>query len=100
MLGDAWSPQTLLPGLHTGQTWNVPIYSPLRPPKAPLEILQATVEGSEPILWDGQTEEVWLVVYRNDAGAGLRNNESPRGQLWVRRDGTVLKQEVSSSIPP
>ena len=91
---DAFSPQSKLPGLRTGQTWTVPVYSPLRPSNNPLEILHATVEGTDPIIWGGRTEEAWLVVYRSDPGFGLGSSDSPRGRLWVRRDGTVLKQQV------
>ncbi len=35
-----------------------------------------------------------LVVYRSDRGYGLGRDERPRGRLWVRGDGTVLKQQV------
>ncbi|MEE8452067.1 MAG: hypothetical protein V3R99_09140 [Thermoguttaceae bacterium] len=91
---DAFSPQSQLPGLRAGQTWTVPVYSPLRPSGSPLEILYATVEGTDPIIWDGRMEHAWLVVYRSDPGVGLGSNDSPRGRLWVRRDGTVLKQQV------
>ncbi len=93
LLGSAFSPQTQLPGLRAGQTWTVPAYSPLRP-RNPVEILQATVEGTEPTDWGGRTEETWLVVYRSDPGVAIGHDARPRGRLWVRRDGTVLKQQV------
>ncbi len=92
LLGGAFSPQTQLPGLRSGQTWTVPSYNPLRP-DMPVEILQAVVEGTEPAEWGGRMEDVWLVVYRSDPGRAL-GPARPRGRLWVRRDGTVLKQEV------
>jgi hypothetical protein len=94
LLNDALSPQSHLPGLREGQTWNVEIYSPLRPPNNPVEILQATVEGRVQTLYDGRTIDVWLVVYRNDPGAGSNRAHAPRGKLWVRDDGTVVKQQV------
>ncbi len=94
LLDDALTPQTQLPGLRTGQTWTVPTYSPFRPQNNPLEILQATVEGTEPIFWNGCPQHTWLVVYRSDPGFGLGSDNTPRGRLWVRRDGTVLKQQV------
>ena len=94
LLGDALSPQTQLPGLRQGQTWTVPVYSPLRPPGNPLEILQAKVERMERIAWGGRSEETWVVVYRRDSGFVLGGRKTPRGKLWVRRDGTVLKQQV------
>jgi hypothetical protein len=33
-------------------------------------------------------------MYRNEPGSGAGSGQSPRGKLWVRRDGTVLKQQV------
>ena len=95
LLSDALSPQAQLPGLREGQTWNVEIPSPFRPSNNPVEILQATVEGIKPMLWEGRTVHAWLVVYRNDPGAGSASTQSPRVRLWVREDGTVLKQEAN-----
>jgi hypothetical protein len=95
LLTDALSPQAKLPGLREGQTWNVRIYSPFRRPDNPTEILQATVEGIKPMLWEGRTVDTWLVVYRSDPGAGTASAETPRVRLWVRDDGTVLKQEAN-----
>jgi hypothetical protein len=94
LAGDALSPQVCLPGLRQGQTWTVPSYSPLRPPTNPLEILKATVEARETIVWNGHTEQTWLVVYRSDPGLGMGSDKTPRGRLWVRPDGTVLRQQV------
>jgi len=94
LLSDALSPRTQLPGIRPGQRWTVPVYSPLRPPSHPLEILQAEVTGTEPIVWNGGTVQTLLVVYRSDPGYGLGSQERPRGKLWVRRDGTVLKQQA------
>jgi hypothetical protein len=95
LLTDALSPQAKLPGLREGQTWNVRIYSPFRRPDNPTEVLQATVEGVKPMLWEERTVDTWLVVYRSDPGAGTASTETPRVRLWVRDDGTVLKQEAN-----
>ncbi len=94
LMGDSLSPQTHLPGLRIGQTWTVPAYSPFRPPNNPIEILQATVERLEPMSYNGRVEDVWVVVYRSDPGSGLAHNGIPRVRLWVRRNGTVLRQQV------
>jgi hypothetical protein len=94
LLCDALSPQTQLPGLRAGQEWTVPVYSPFCLAKTPLEIIHAKVEGRVPFLWNGLIENVWVVMYRNDPGSDAGRNQSPRGTLWVRRDGTVLKQQV------
>jgi len=95
LLSDGLSPQTNLPGLRQGQDWNVRVYSPLRPPNAPVEILHATVEESKTILWRGRYVDTWVVVYRGDPGAGTARTCTPRGKLWVREDGTVLRQEAT-----
>lgn len=95
MLSDALSPQSRLPGLREGQTWTVEVYSPLLPPNAPLDILQATVEGRRPIHWGGKTVQAWLVVFRDDPGSGRGADAVPRGRLWVHPDGDVIKQEVT-----
>lgn len=94
LLCDALSPQTQLPGLRVGQEWTVPVYSPLRPAKSPLEIIHAKVERREPIFWSGVMKDCWLVVYRSDTTGLPGDSQVPRGKLWVRRDGMVLKQQV------
>ena len=37
---------------------------------------------------------MWVVVYRTDAGEGPGSEKNIRNRLWVRRDGTVVRQEV------
>lgn len=98
MLGDGLSPQTRLPGLRDGQAWTVELYSPFHSPDRPLEVLKVQVEGSEPMVWDGETVNAWLVVYRTDPGSGGRNAGAVRGKLWVRRDGLVLQQQVMAAL--
>jgi hypothetical protein len=93
LVGDTLTPHSKLPGLREGQRWSVPIYSPLHPMQT-VEILQASVERSEVIIWGGEVIDCWVVAYRNDAGAGLGGPGPPRGCVWVRHDGTVLKQEM------
>lgn len=95
MLSDALSPEVSLPGLHRDQTWSVKVYSPLRPPTSPIEIMQARVERMESLSWGDRRVDVWLVTYSPDSGSLLRRTDRPRSKLWVKRDGTVLKQESS-----
>jgi len=91
---DGLTPQTKLPGLKLGQRWTIPIYSPLKPPTSPLEILEATVSAADPIVWDGEAQDCWLVTYRTESGGGW-SDAAPRGRVWVRHDGEVLRQEVT-----
>jgi hypothetical protein len=95
LIGDVLSPQTRLPGLRVGQTWTVPIYSPFRPPNSPVEVLHATVERKDPILWHDRIVPALLVVYRGDPGRGLTSDQAARAQMWVDYDGEVVKQEIN-----
>jgi hypothetical protein len=95
LMSDALSPQSRLPDLKVGQTWTMPVYSPLRPPTAPVEFLYATVDRREPIMWHDQVVATFVVIYRSDPGAELSNNQVARAKAWVRSDGTVLKQELT-----
>lgn len=94
MMLDELSPQAKIAGLHAGQTWTIPMYSPLRPSKNPVEILQATVERFERMNWGDESVSGHIIVYRSDAGSAIAGNE-PRGRAWVSEDGTVLRQEVT-----
>jgi hypothetical protein len=94
LVGDELAPQARLPDLHVGQSWTLPVYSPLRSPNSadPIEVLQATVEGYESVQIGEESHLAMAVVYRNDSGSILAGSRSPRGKLWVADDGIVLKQ--------
>jgi len=94
LLGDVLSPQTRLPNLRIGQRWTVPIFSPFRPPNTPMQVLQATVEREEVLIWDNRGVLTNVVLYRSDEGSGLSFSKEPQGRVWVRRDGLVLQQEL------
>jgi hypothetical protein len=49
----------------------------------------------EPIAWNGSMYDTWVVVYRSEPGKGASRTQTPRGMLWVRPDGTVLRQEAT-----
>jgi hypothetical protein len=95
LMGDILSPKAFLPNLRVGQTWTVPVYSPVRPPTSPMEILQAKVESIDPIVWQNKVTPTSLVVYRTDAGTGRGGAADIRGKNWVNLDGLVIKQEVT-----
>jgi hypothetical protein len=94
MLNDALSPLARLPHLAAGQSWAVPALNPLRPTASLVEVLRATVEEKEPIFWDKDIRDAWVVVYRGDPGAGFGAKSANRGKIWVLDDGTVIKQEA------
>jgi hypothetical protein len=90
MIGDELSPQATLPGLHEGRRWTVPVYSPLRAGRSPLEILHAEVGSEETIYWEGSLVQTHVVAYRDDP----TSDREPRCRLWVDRTGRVLRQEA------
>lgn len=94
LLSDSLSPQMRLPNLALGQTWTVPIVSPLRPVGNMMEILHAVVERKEPLYWNGEIQNAWVVVYREDPGLSLGENSNKRGTAWVLEDGTVIRQQA------
>lgn len=93
LLGNELAPQTTFAGLRIGQTWTVPVYNPLEPDNL-MDVLEATVRSSETMKWNGATVDVLVVVYRSDPGGALAPSRTPRETLWVRPDGTVLRQET------
>lgn len=94
LVSDVFSPQLRLPRLRVGQTWTEPVYSPLRPSKSPMEILQVSVERQESMIWNGARQRVLVVVYRSDAGGNVSTADRERGRAWVHESGAVLKQEA------
>lgn len=94
-VGDQLFPQTMLPGLRVGQTWTMPVYSPFRPDKNLLQVLQAEVKAAERITWDGESVPTLCVVYRTDSGAGFSGPQETRCKLWVRQDGLVLREHLT-----
>lgn len=91
MIGDELSPQATLPGLHEGRRWTVPVYSPLRAGRSPLEVLHAEVGGEETMYWEGNLVQAYVVAYREDP----TSDREPRCRLWVDRTGRVLRQEAA-----
>ena len=61
LMGDELSPQARMPGLHVGQEWTVPVYSPLRfsENRNPVEVLHAKVEGYESVPADDESVLTW-----------------------------------------
>ena len=83
MLAGIMSPLDRLPGLHSGQTWFVRELNPFT--VGALEGSRAEVSGTDDILWDGELVRTW-VVSRQYGGVQAR--------IWVRDDGTILRQEM------
>jgi len=96
LLESSLAPRSQLRNLQVGQTWTIPVYRAF-PPNSPVQILQAEVEKHDVIIWGTEEVEAFAVTYRADAGSGLHATREPVSREWVRRDGVVLRQEVSFS---
>lgn len=96
LVESAISPRSQLRNLRVGQTWTIPVYRAF-PPNSPVQILQAEVEKHDVIIWGTDEVEAFALVYRSDAGSGLHATREPIGREWVRKDGLVLRQEISFS---
>ena len=86
---DELSPQANMPGISQGQRWIVPIYSPLRPSKQPIELVYAHVAGKETLRFDNQSITTDIVNYRTTPD----DHRQPRSRIWVDPHGQVLQHE-------
>jgi hypothetical protein len=95
VVSDELSPLAYMTGLRLGQEWTVPVFSPLRPPDSPIQMLHAQVEARDPVSWQGEVKGAFRVVYRMDPGSALSSSREPNARMWVCEDGMVVKQEVN-----
>lgn len=91
LVGDELSPLATLPGLTEGRRWTVPVYSPLRPGTAPLQVLHAEVGAEETLFWGNRLVNARVVAYREDPSSP----REPRCRMWVDRTGRVLRHEAA-----
>jgi len=93
-LADGFAPQSRLAKLYVGQQWTFPSVRPF-PPNSPLQIVEARVEEEKVVVWEHDLVTVLVVTFREAAGAGLTRSRTSFGEMWVRRDGTVLRQSLT-----
>lgn len=92
-VADALTPQSRLADLQVGQTWRFRAYRAF-PPQSPFRIVVATVDRVEMMAWEDIVEPVSVVSFADGGGSGLTAASEPFSQLWVRDDGTVLRQQM------
>ncbi len=93
LIMDGLTPQSRLSGLRVGQTWTFRVYRAF-PPHDPFRLMQATVEGEEMMAWEQDIEPVMRVVFTGAEGSGVTSASPAASRLWVRDDGTVLRQQM------
>lgn len=96
LAADAFSPHPRLANLRKGQKWRFETYQAF-PPGRSLRLTEALVEREELILWQGDVETVLVVSYRDLSRQGPTASAQKYSHLWVRDDGTVLKQRMTLS---
>ena len=94
LMGNALTPQTHLPNLHTGQTWMVGVLNPFSYPIGSVEVIFAKVIGREPYQHEGQTIAAWIIEYHEQPNVEYAGKQGSRCRLWVHPDGMVLRQEL------
>lgn len=94
LVADGLSPQPRLASLHVGQHWTFRAYRPF-PPHRPVRLVRATVERRELLMWESDIETVFVVSFQDADNDGPTASSSAFSRLWVRDDGTVLKQSMS-----
>jgi hypothetical protein len=82
VVSDILGPLDRLPGLHTGQRWEMQVVNPF---SGRVEQVQAEVTRSTLIDWAGNPEKTYEVEQKV-SGVRMRT--------WVRHDGMILRQEV------
>ena len=87
LVEDSFTPRGNLRDLRLGQSWTIPVYRPF-PPNSPVEIVAVKAERHEVIIYDGADVETLLLVYRMDAGSGIRAAREPVAMEWVDPEGT------------
>lgn len=87
---DELSPQANMPGISQGQRWTVPIYSPLRPSKQPIELIYAHVAGQETLRFESELVTTDIINYRTTPD----EHRQPRSRIWVGPHGEVLQHEA------
>ena len=93
LIADSLTPYPRLRNLRLGQRWTFPTFRPF-PPNNPLQLIEATVDHAESLMWDGEYTTTFVVDFRNADDSGIRSDDKRNARLWVTRDGTVLKQQL------
>ena len=82
MIQNAVGPIDRLPGLQIGQRWETRVVNPFT---GRVDSVRTEVTGKHTIQWDNNPETTLEVVQRMTPISA---------RTWVRRDGTVLRQEI------
>lgn len=93
-MSDGFAPQSRLTNLYVGQRWTFQSVRPF-PPNSPIQLVEARVKEERVVIWKHDLMTVHVVTYRPAGTTGLTSTRNSYGEMWVRRDGTVLRQTLT-----
>ena len=93
LIVDAFSPYSELTNLRVGKRWQMRSYRAF-PPTQPIRVVDANVERTEMIMWEGDITTCYVVGFVDADTSGPTAAATSLGQMWVDDDGTVLKQSL------
>lgn len=94
-LGSELAPDGRLPGMYVGRRWKMQVFSPFPSPADPVELIEGEVVAEEMIQYGRGTETVRRIEFRRLSSAGIASGNEVRATLWVKEDGTVVRQDVN-----
>jgi hypothetical protein len=94
LLASELIPEPKLLQVYVGRKWQQEVYSPFRPPRDSLEVLQAEVVEECWFERHGERTRAKKIEFRAMSPAGVATDNTLRAVVWVGDDGTVLRQDL------
>ena len=94
LLASELIPEPKLLQVYVGRKWQQEVYSPFRPPRDSLEVLQAEVVEEGWFDGRGERTRARKIEFRAMSPAGVAADNTLRAVVWVGDDGTVLRQDL------
>jgi hypothetical protein len=94
LLASELIPEPKLLQVYVGRKWQQEVYSPFRPPRDSLEVLQAEVVEEGWFEGHGERTRAKRIEFRAMSPAGVAADNTLRAVVWVGDDGTVLRQDL------
>jgi hypothetical protein len=93
LIVDGLSPHPRLANLRVGQEWSMQSVRAFAP-GSPLRTIRARVEREQLVAWDRDMERMHVVLMEDVSPQGLTTTHDAKVRLWVRSDGSVVRQQM------
>ncbi len=94
MLGGKLTPDATLLQVYPGRRWQKEIYNPFGGPQGAIELIEAEVVATEPLLFDEELVTARRIEYRSVDSTGVSSEHRRRSTVWVDDSGNVLREEI------